>query len=328
MLLRSILLYLPFLIPQQPATIKVQAEYIRVPVTVFDREGRILTHLTRNNFRLLDEDEPRSIENFVLDKSPIHVVLLLDVSGSIQEELEEFKEAAFQFARSFGREDRIAVMSFADEVVALQGWTNRLRDIRNSLDDLKQGYRTALYDSLLSISRNQLANVRGKKVIIALTDGLDNESKTSYEALVDHLVESNVSLYIVSRTRIVQSKIGKTEQVEFLNQVLRNVLEEGEDFVEAYFQEKERVISNLAESTGGRVFFPQKLEELRSSYAQVAKELKLQYLLTFRPFPFSGKKFRKIQVICTEPIGRLYHRTRYAWRAERRGQSTLSPNSE
>ena len=311
---RSVLFYLPLLIPQQSASIKVQADYVRVPVTVFSHEGRILTHLSRNHFRLLDENEPRLIENFVLDKSPIHVVLLLDVSGSIREELDEFKEAAFQFARSFGREDRIAIMSFSDEVVSLQGWTNKLRDIRRSLDNLKQGYRTALYDSLFWVSRNELAKVRGKKVIIVLTDGLDNESEASYDILVDHLVEANIALYIVSRTRLVQTRIGKTQRVEFLNQVLKNVLKDGENFVEAYFQEKERVISTLAGTTGGRVFFPQKLEELQSSYAQVARELKHQYLLTFRPPSLSKKKFRKIQVICTEPFGRLYHRTHYAWR--------------
>lgn len=302
------------LIAQHPATIKIKADYIKVPVTVFDSRGRLLTNLTQDQFRLLDEGEPRPIENFVLDQTAIHVILLLDVSGSIREELNEFKEAAYEFARSFGREDRIAVMSFSDEVVVLQGWTNRLSDIRRSLDDLERGYRTALYDALYLTVQEKLRKVPGKKVIIVLTDGLDNESLTTYEKLVDTLIEANISLYIVSRTRLVQSKIGKTERVEFLNQVLKNVLDENKDFVEIYFREKEVAITNLAETTGGRVFFPEKLEELKSSYAQVARELKSQYVLTFQPPALSNRRFRKIQVVCTRPIGVLYHRTQYAWR--------------
>lgn len=302
-----------FLTGQPPTTIKVKADYIQVPVTVFGPRGHLLTNLTRDHFRLLDEGEPRPIENFVLDQTAIHVILLLDVSSSIREELEEFKKAAYQFARSFGREDRIAVMSFAEEVLVLQDWTNRLRDIRKSLKDLEGGYRTALYDALHSTTHEKLSRVPGKKVIIVLTDGLDNESQTTYESLVDTLIEANISLYIVSRTRLLQSRIGKSERVEFLNQVLKNVVDEKKDFVEAYFREKEMAINHLAETTGGRAFFPEKLEQLESSYAQVARELKSQYVLTFRPPSFSHKKFRKIQVLCTQPIGILYHRTQYAW---------------
>ena len=77
------------------------------------------------------------------------------------------------------------------------------------------------------------------------------------------MIESDISLYIVSRTRLVQPKIEQSERVDFLNQVMKNVLHEEKDFIDLYFREKEISLSQLAEATGGRVFFPEKLEDLK-----------------------------------------------------------------
>ena len=94
---------------------------------------------------------------------------------------------------------------------------------------------------------------------------------------------------------------------------MKNVLHEEKDFIDLYFREKEISLSHLAEATGGRVFFPEKLEDLRSSYMSVAEELKSQYVLTFRPPASSEKAFRTIEVVCTQDIGRIHHRKQYHW---------------
>jgi len=94
---------------------------------------------------------------------------------------------------------------------------------------------------------------------------------------------------------------------------MKNVLHEDKDFIDLYFREKEVSLSHLAEATGGRVFFPEKLEDLRSSYLRVAEELKSQYVLTFRPPASSEKAFRTIEVLCTQDVGRIYHRKQYNW---------------
>lgn len=306
-------LFSSFLPAQNSPSFKVDATYVKVPVTVFDAQRRVRLDLTREEFQLFDEGQPRQIENFVLDKTSIHVLLLLDVSGSVQQELEEIREAALRFAQSFGREDRIAAISFADEMKLLQDWTNNIELLRKALKGLEPGYRTALYDILLASAREKLAQVAGKKVIILLTDGLDNESQASFDEVIDPLIESNISLYIVSRTRLVEPQIQKSERVDFLNRVMKNVLHEDKDFVEIYFREKETSMSHLAEATGGRAFFPEKLEDLKDTYARLASELKHQYVLTFHPPETSDKQFRTIQVICTQPVGKIYHRKRYAW---------------
>ena len=303
----------PLLLAQEPPSFQIKANYVKVPVSVLDANGQVLSNLSKDQFILLDENEPRPIENFLLDKTAIHVLLLLDVSSSLREELEEIQEAALQFARSFSREDRIAIASFSDKLELLQDWTNDIKKLRKSLKGLERGYRTALYDALISTVRERWVQVPGKKVIIVLTDGLDNESRSTFNEALNLLIESDISLYIVSRTRLVQPKIEQSERADFLNQVMKNVLREKKDFIEIYFREKETSLSHLAEATGGRVFFPEKLEDLRSSYIRVAEELKSQYVLTFRPPASSEKKFRSIEVVCTQDVGQIYHRKQYSW---------------
>lgn len=309
------ILLLSSLLQSQPSpSFRVETHLIKVPVTVFDEQGRILTHLDRDHFTLFDEGKPRAIENFVLDKEPVWAVLLLDVSGSIREELDEMRASALEFSRAFGNEDRIAVFSFSDKTELLQSWTNDRRRLQRSLRGLQRGYRTALYDALLVSGQDYLGRAPGKKVMVVLTDGLDNESRSTYEEVLEKFLALDISLYIVSRTRIIQPKVEGSTRVEFLNQVMRNVLGEPEDFVDIYFREKETALNHLAGVTGGRVFFPDKLDQLTDKYVQLARELKSQYVLTFRPAESSDLEFRNISVRCTQPVGQILHRSQYFWR--------------
>ena len=299
--------------PQSPPRFTTQADYVRVPVSVFDARGRLLLQLERDQFALFDEGESRQIDNFVLDESPIFVVLLLDVSGSVKDGIGPITEAALGFAGAFGPDDRFAAIAFSDKMVVLQDWTNNLRVLRRSIRKLRPGYRTALYDALLSTSQEKLERVKGKKAIILLTDGLDNESRSSHEDVVGQLISSAVSVYVISRTRFVRPEIEKSERVAFLNRVMNDVLQEESDFVEIYFREKESAMSQLAEATGGRALFPKGLDELKGTYLQVARELKNQYVLTFRP-PFESElEFRRIEVRCSKIDGRVSHRRQYHW---------------
>ena len=300
---------------QSSSSFRVDATYVRVPVTVLDSDGRTLANLSREHFRLLDEGQPRAIENFLLDQTAIHVVLLLDSSASVRQELQEIRQAALRFARAFDSGDRIAVISFSNQIEVLQDWTNDPKKLKNSLKNLDVGYRTALYDALLETAREKLTRVAGRKAIILLTDGLDNHSSASFSDVVNSLIDSDISLYIVSRTRLAQAQLHGSDRVAFLNRIMKNVLDEEKDFVDIYFRKKETSLSHLARSTGGRAFFPERLGDLTKSYDQVARELKNQYLLTFRPPAHSSTSLRTIRVVCTRKLAKIYHRSRYRWRA-------------
>ncbi len=297
----------------QATEFKVNANYVKVPVSVFDTSGRVVTGLNREDFQLFDEGQNRPIENFVLERAPVNVLFLLDSSGSMREELEEVQRSALQFARSFGREDRMSAISFSDEVIVLQDWTNKIGALKKSLKRLQRGYRTALYDAVQETVRDHFKGITGRRVIILLTDGLDNESDTGYTALIPRLIQTGVTLYIVSRTRLVLPKIRDSARVDFLNRVMKKLLKDDGDFVDVYFREKESAMRLLAETTGGRALFPRYLDELSESYQQVAAELKQQYVLTFLPPSTSDKKFRDIRVVCDLPAAVVHYRQQYSW---------------
>jgi Ca-activated chloride channel family protein len=300
-----------FLLLQEPVKVTIDAEYVRVPVTVLDKEGRTVADLKKEELTLFDEGNPTPIKNFVLDQTPVHVVLLLDASGSVKEELEQIKYAAIRFAQYFDKRDRIAVIAFSDGVQVLQNWTNDHKKLRKSLKKLERGYRTAMWDALLSTAQEKLNKVQGKKVIILLTDGLDNESESNSSSVLDSLIKSNTSLYVVSRTRLVKSKIASSNRVEFLDRVMKNVLHDDESSVDIYFKKKEASMDHLARTSGGRVLYPQELRALGKTYMQIAGELKTQYVLTFLPPVSSEKDFRQIEVECSRDIGQIYHREIY-----------------
>ena len=235
----------------QDAAFRVNANFIKVPVTVFDSRGEILSGLTRESFQLFDEETAQPIENFLLDYAPINVLLLLDTSGSLEQEVEEIRTAALRFAGAFSKEDRISIISFADEVVLLRDWTNKYKAIKKSLKKLKPGYRTALYDALRSAVSDQFQGITGRRVIILLTDGLDNASRSTYDGLVANLTENDVTLFIISRTRLISPQVRESSRVKFLNKVMKNVLKSDGDYVDIFFKEKETAMRNLAETTGG-----------------------------------------------------------------------------
>jgi Ca-activated chloride channel family protein len=293
--------------------IRVDADYVKVPVTVLDKDGRGVLGLRAGDFRLFDEGQQRPIANFILDREQVHVVFLLDTSGSIKEELDQIRYATLRFAEHFSREDRISVVSFSGNVQTIQDWTNNIGHLRKSLRKLKTGYKTALYDALVETARQKLAEIGGRRVIILLTDGLDNWSHTTYQTAMNELTRLNVSLYIVSRSRLVQARVEQNDRVEFLDRVMKNVLNDDEDFVDIYFKEKEVALNRLAEVNGGRVFYPEKLEQLGQTYVRIAEELKIQYLLTFLPpkDASTGPAFRRIRVECLKDVGQIYNRELY-----------------
>ncbi len=300
------------LLAQSPIRIRVEASYVKVPVRVEDDRGKALLGLTKENFQVLDQGQPQPIDNFILDRTPLHVVLLLDVSGSVSEEIDEIKKSAVSFAEEFGKEDQIALVTFAEKVDVLQNWTNDIRKLKKSLRKIEPGYRTALYDALLQ-TRQRLTTRPGKRVVILLTDGVDNESESDYDTALGEMLANDISVFIVGRTRLVLPGVQRLRRVEYMNRIMKNVLKEDKNFVEVYFREKETAIRYMAESTGGRALFPEKLSELRGAYKQIALELKNQYLLTFRQPANSSLRFRNIQVLCKVPFGRLYYRQQYVW---------------
>lgn len=290
-------------------TVKLDVNLVKVPVTVLDQSGRPLIDLRPEDFKLFEEGVEQEIRGLGYDVGPANAVLLLDLSSSVKRELEQIRLAAMRFARALSG-SRFAVIAFSDEVEMVQGWTDNLKRLEKGLKKISTGFRTSLYDALYLAADQMLANIDGKKAIILLTDGIDNQSSATYNEAAEALIRCQSSIYIISLTRMVEPEVRNEQRIRYLARALERLGEK--DAIAEYFQRKEEELARLCDLTGGRIFLPLKLEDLESAYQQVADELRNKYFLTYISNNNSRQpSFRKIKVVYTRGPAKVLYRSGY-----------------
>ncbi len=262
------------------ATFSVSVNLVKVPITVFDNRGNMVTDLRRDDFRLWEDSTPQQIRSFGLDTNPVSVVLVLDTSATVKQELKKIKEAAEDFAAALSYGDRISVITFDDEVSLILDWTENMRLVRKALRKVDSGLRTALYDAMFMAANDQLKGVEGRKAIILLTDCLNNQSSLGFEDASRAIVNSQASLYVVSKTAMVREQARRERRVIMLSDIYKRLFGDA-NYIEEFFQRREAEMTDLAEKTGGRCFFPTDYDQIGGVYNEVARELKSKYFLTY-----------------------------------------------
>ena len=259
----------------QDDTIRLRAEEVLLNITVIDPYNRQATDLTQNEFIIAEDNQRQDISSFIISRVPVHVVLMLDASGSIVGEINSLRQAAMRFVEQLGPEDSVSIIEFHSKVELIQDWTSNQDDIRHAISwRFKPGMErtssgnttystTALYDALYLTAEDQLAKVEGRKAMIILTDGDDTSSKVTYEQSLGSVIRSGAVVYVVSKARAFMSFAPKS-------------------FI-ARLQHAEFRMTDLSTRTGGKIFSPLKDEEMKDAYGQVARELKNQYIITYVP---------------------------------------------
>jgi VWFA-related protein len=266
---------------QTGANFSVSVNLVKVPISVFDEDGNMVETLRSEDFRLYENGVRQQIRSFGIDRNPVSVILVIDSSGTVEKELKKIKEAAESFALALSPEDRISVISFSDEAHLDLSWTDDKKMVRKALRKVEPGLRTALYDAMFMAANDQFKGIEGRKAIILLTDGLNNQSSIGFREASLSVVQSQASLYIVAKTAIVRKEAPNQRRVAILSDIYKRMFGEDEDYIEEFFRKRETELSNLAENTGGRAFFPSDYDRIKGSYAEVAKELKSKYFLTY-----------------------------------------------
>lgn len=263
------------------ASFSVSVNLVKVPISVFDEAGNMVPSLQREHFRIWEDQAAQDIRSFGVDTNPVSAVLLLDTSMSGKSELKKIKEAAEKFAEALAQGDRIALITFDDQVHRALDWTDDLKKVRRALSRIRPGFRTALYDAMFTAAQDQLKDVEGRKAIILLTDCLNNESSASFQEASRAIVQSQASFYVVSKTAIVREQAKKERRVVMLTNIYKRLFGSDENYIDEFFRKLESEMAELAESTGGRCFFPADYGQIKGIYAEVARELKSKYYLTY-----------------------------------------------
>lgn len=303
-------------VQQNVPTFSVSVDLIKVPITVFDLNGAPLERMSRADFRIYEDGQPQPIRSFGIDTNPVSVVLLLDTSGTVANEWKQIKEAAGGFSEALSRGDRISVITFSDDIQLNMDWTEDTRQVRKVLGKVQLGLRTNLYDAMFEASQKQLKDVDGRKAIILLTDFLNNQSLIGYQEAVRAILQSQASLYIVSKTMLVKEAARTQRRVVILNDIYQRLFGDA-NYIDEFFAKKEAQMTDLAEKTGGRCYFPSDYSQIKNVYRQVAQELKNQYFLTYISESSKARNsFHNISVEYLQPASKLIYRKGYYFKPD------------
>jgi Ca-activated chloride channel homolog len=271
----------PAMQDSNPPNFSIAVNLVKVPISIFDERGNLTGNLRREDFRIWEDKIPQEIRSFGVDTNRVSVVLVLDTSASEKSELKKIKEAAEEFAGALSSEDRIALLTFNDEVRLELDWTNSQKALRKALAKIHTGLRTALYDAMYLAADEQLKGVEGRKAIILFTDCLNNESVVDFKNASLAVMQSQASLYVVSKTVMARKEAKREQRVIMLTDIYKRLFGNDEDYIDEYFKKRESEMTVLAEETGGRCFFPEDYDRVKKVYSEIARELKSKYYLTY-----------------------------------------------
>jgi Ca-activated chloride channel family protein len=287
--------------------ISVNTNEVMLPVTVRDARGRLVSDLSRNDFKVFEDGRDQPLNDLALRQVPVDVVLMVDASSSVAQNLDDFRRAVDGFATRLAPEDRISLIKFDDRVELVQDWTQSRFQLHRALSRIEPGMFTRFNDALLLAAKQQFASNKSRRAIIVLSDGIDSgRGVTTFEMAVQTLLQAQAVVYVVSNTEI-QRAIKKAEldsmsrgsesEIRF-NELKVKDLEEGLRVLDA----SEERLSQLTVATGGRLYKPTSFDALDSTYAEVADELRHQYALYYTPLNKTRDgSFRRVRVEITTP---------------------------
>ena len=267
-LLCSALLLLPTF--QEPE-IRVEVEAVNVLVAVTNKQGRFVTDLSQDRFRIFEDGKEQEITNFIYGTDlPLDIALLVDTSASVRIDLDFEKETVTGFVYSVMRpKDRAMLVEFDTGVSLVHDFTDSPSDIARSIRDLRAGGGTSLLDALYTVSLEKMTRPGTRKAVVIVSDGRDLHSKHGIDEALGMAHRAGVIVYAIGTTRFGADQDKKGE----------------------------KMLKKLAENTGGRAFFPYVAERLADSFDLINEELRSQYSVTYVPLnKKKDGKFRKIKL--------------------------------
>ena len=252
----------------------VAPQLMRFTASVTDRNGRAIGGMRESDFTVWENGVERRVTNVTPANEPFNLVLLLDVSGSVEERMDFIRKAARDFLRTTSPQDRISIISFRDDIQIISDFTTDRQMLSRKLDEMDAGGGTALYDSLGYVLSAPLKRLRGERTaIVVMSDGDDNKSFLPFPAILEALLESGALVYplYVPSGLIPEGSVPKPEitidplRTRYLTLTTR-ADDEGR---------------KLAAASGG-IYYPiRRLEDLQKAYDDVVAQLRSAYTITY-----------------------------------------------
>ena len=336
---------------QQPATtptpseevdegdvVRIETQLVSVPAVVTDRSGHPVAGLRLENFMLLEDGKLQRLTNFATTETPFEIALLLDTSGSTRNDLGLIRDAANAFIRALRAGDRVAIVAFKNanrengspvaSVDVLSPLTDNREVLQVAIQDLGTSNGTPFYDGLGRVAAEVFREpprdeMRGRRAVVALTDGVDSSSNTDFNTARAALARAGLASYFiqVSTEDYVEDRLLKDceddgrltlseKQLERFRRLFVPQLQKEDyqdfcrlgqfermDISRRLYNLARQEMNEIARGSGGKNFSAATLGDARAAFAQVANEIGTQYSLGYYP---SNKtrdgRFRQIKV--------------------------------
>jgi Ca-activated chloride channel family protein len=260
--------------------VRLNANEVNLIFTVTDKHGHYIPNLRQSDFALLDDQKaPSRVTSFRQQINlPLRVGIVVDASTSIRTRFQFEQQSASEFLMQVikARSDRAFVMGFDSTPTIEQDWTNNLDGLQTGISRMRPGGGTAMFDAVYTACRDKLLDVsRGqepvRKAMVLISDGEDNQSRVRPDEAVKMCQRAETIVYAISTNWTPTRGQG------------------------------DKALTQLADATGGQVFFPPSAEEMATSFHDIEEELRSQYALAYVPadFKYDGG-FRPIYLFCND----------------------------
>jgi VWFA-related protein len=256
-------------------TIHKRVDEVNVLFIATDKHGKFVRDLSQADFAILDDHKPpQSIVNFRRETDlPLHMGLLIDVSGSVHSRFDFEQDAAISFLQHSIRVgfDKAFIVGFNTKSQMPQDFTDNVELLSAGVHRLQDGGGTALYDAIYRACKEKFLKDRNdhpvRKAIVIVSDGEDNQSEYTRAQAIEMAQRAEVIIYAIS--------------TDDSGLILRG----------------DKVLEQIAEATGGRAFFPFKMKDITHSFAAIEDELRSQYVVSYKPADFDADgRFRSIEI--------------------------------
>jgi Ca-activated chloride channel homolog len=257
---------------------------VQLHATVVDDKHRFVTDLQKGDFTVFEDGKPQTINSFRREDVPVSLGVIIDNSGSMRDKRPAVNQAAINLVKASNPDDQVFIVNFNDEYYLDQDFTANISKLRDGLEKIESRGGTALYDAVMASADHLKKNSKlDKKVLLVVTDGEDNASRSSLERAVRFLqAENGPTVYTIGLLGDEHSKRAR------------------------------RALQTMAEDTGGVAFFPKDLKEVDAISSEVAHDIRNQYTIGYKPTtPQSAGGYRTVKVEAKAPHhGKLVVRTR------------------
>jgi Ca-activated chloride channel family protein len=275
--------------------------------SVVNERGQFVSGLTEDTFHVFEDKVEQKLSVFRQEDVPVSMGLVIDNSGSMKEKRPEVNAAALTFVQTSNPQDEAFVVNFNDDYYldTVHDFTNDISEMKDALERIDARGSTALYDAVIGSLDHLKKGSKDKKVLLLVTDGVDNASRHTLERAVEEAQHSDALIYAIGLFTDDDMRHNRSDM-----------------------KKARKALEDLTAATGGLAFFPETVDDTTAICAQIAHDIRNQYTIAYYPTnPARDGTFRAVQVTVAPPrgAGKLSVRTRSGYYAGRATAALTDP---